>query len=157
MAWAGAQENNKNKKLLRQVRILRKVGNKSTKIDGEMKKMKKYLHRKMLRTCGRGAPGSPNSLSGYFWSGKWIFLFAALMAPEYAYPDPPDFTTDNLIGSTIFAQSETRTGSLRGWHERGGTSLGYSELGLGLSEYYRDGQVIFIITKTDSKLNQTIQ
>lgn len=92
----------------------------------------------------------------HFFVSKWIFLFAVLMAPGYANSDQPGFTTDDLIGTTIFALSETKTGNLRGWHSRGGATLGYSELGLGLSEYYRDGQAIFIITRIDGKLNKTI-
>jgi hypothetical protein len=63
---------------------------------------------------------------------------------------------DSLIGTTIPATSSDRPGSLAGWHEKGGRTLSHSELGLSLSEYYRDGQAIFIITRIDGNLNQTI-
>lgn len=79
------------------------------------------------------------------------------MVSSAAYSEKkPEINVDALVGTTIPARSASRTGDLNGWHERGGTLLGHSELGLGLSEYYRDGQAIFIITRTDSKLNKTI-
>ncbi|MEQ1662144.1 MAG: hypothetical protein ABL877_05570 [Thiobacillus sp.] len=89
---------------------------------------------------------------------RWIFTLVLVMASGSACSEQKEkvFSVTHLVGIKIPARAAGSTGYLPGWNEKGGWSLGDSKLRLGLSEYYRGNQAIFIITRADRQLNGTI-
>jgi len=89
---------------------------------------------------------------------QWILTLLLVMASGSACSNQKEevFSVTRLVGTKIPARTAGSIGSLPGWNEKGGWSLGDSKLRFGLSEYYRGNQAIFIITRTDRQLNGTI-
>ncbi|MDP3812053.1 MAG: hypothetical protein Q8Q78_13710 [Hydrogenophaga sp.] len=90
------------------------------------------------------------------WQSKWLLVFAICATSTSAISDDARNSIHGLIGKILPALPDGRVGILADWIQKGGTVLDSTDLGLNLSEYYRNGDAIFIVTKMKSNRDQVI-